>query len=403
MIPQDADSAREPIRIRLRRGRERPIEDGHPWVFSGAVESARGAADAPTALVEAADGRPLGIGFHSPGARIRVRMLDRDPELRVDRRLLRERLARAAEARLDLVREDSDGYRLLNAEGDRLPGWVLDRFGAVVVSQITCAGLDRLREEAYAALAEILPEVSILHWGDLPARRAEGLTTANEVVRGEVPTRTEFRENGLWVEAELGGGQKTGWYCDQRENRRRFGGLARGRAVLDLFAHSGGFSLQALAAGAASAHLVESSPRLGEAAARLLARNGIEAGRCRIETADVFELLRAPGQEVGAIVLDPPPLARRRGEMERAARAYKDVNRLALGRLARGGYLMTFSCSAAIDTKLFRQILFAAAAEAGVALQLLEPLSAAPDHPVDVAHLEGEYLKGWLARSAGPR
>ncbi len=407
MTPAEGESRTgtevEPVRIRLRRGRERPIEDGHPWVYSGAVESETGDPNAPTARVEAADGRLLGVGLHSPGARIRVRLLGRDPGLVVDRSFFRDRLGRASAFRRDVVGGDSDGYRLLNAEGDRLPGWTVDRFGAVLVSQITCTGLDRLRDEAHAALAELVPDAAILHWGNVAARRAEGLATTNDVVRGEVPAEIEFQENGLRVIAELGTGQKTGWYCDQRENRRRFGGLARGRAVLDLFAHSGGFALNALAAGAASALLVESSPRLTETAARLLARNGLDDGRARVETADVFELLRAPGEMAEAIVLDPPPLARRRSDLERAARAYKDVNRLALGRLAPGGFLMTFSCSAAIDAKLFRQILFAAAAEAGIAVQLLEPLAAAPDHPVDIAHLEGEYLKGWLVRSAGPR
>src|SRR5690606_8481947 len=163
----------------------------------------------------------------------------------------------------------------------------------------------------------------------------------------------------------LGTGQKTGWYCDQRDNRRLAGRLAAGRAVLDLFAHSGGFALNALAAGATAATLVESSPRLIAAAGRALAANGIEPARVRLVA---------------------------------AAGAYQDLNRLALGRLEPGGVLLPFSCSGAVAAKLFRQILFAAAAEAGTRLELLAPLAAAPDHPVDVAHLQGEYLKGWLAR-----
>lgn len=391
------------VRLRLHRGRERPVEEGHPWIFSGAVASQMGDSQATIARVESADGRPLGTGFHAPGARIRVRMLGSDPGLDVGRALFAERLEKALALRREIVPPDSDGYRLLNAEGDRLPGWTVDRFGDVLVSQITCPGLERLRAEAYEALEAVAPGTAILHLGDLAARRSEGLPTDNETVQGEVPAEVEFRENGLRVLAELGSGQKTGWYCDQRENRRRFGRLARGRRVLDLFAHSGGFAMNALAAGATSALLVESSQRLAGTAERLLARNGLDDGRARIETADAFELLRAPGEPVDLIALDPPPLARRRGDAERAARAYKDANRLALARLAPGGFLMTFSCSAAIDSRLFRQILFSAAAEAGVAVQLIEPLAAAPDHPIDLSHLEGEYLKGWLVRSAGPR
>ncbi|MCB1010001.1 MAG: class I SAM-dependent rRNA methyltransferase [Acidobacteria bacterium] len=399
----DPEGGVRTVRLRLRPGRERPVEEGHPWVFSGAIASQAGDSQAPIASVESADGRPLGIGLHSPGARIRVRMLGRDPERVVDRALFAERLERALALRREVVGEDTDGYRLLNAEGDGLPGWTVDRFGDVLVSQITSAGLEMLRDDAYAALAEAAPGTAILHLGDLAARRSEGLATENVTIRGQVPGEVDFRENGLVVTAEIGSGQKTGWYCDQRENRRRFGELASGRRVLDLFAHTGGFALHALAAGAVSARLVESSQRLTATAARLLTRNGLEEGRATIDTADVFAFLREPGDPADLMALDPPPLARRRGDVERAARAYKDVNRLALGRLAPGGFLMTFSCSAAVDSRLFRQILFAAAAEASVAVQLLEPLAAAPDHPVDLAHLEGEYLKGWLVRSLGPR
>jgi len=391
------------VRIRLRPGRERPVEEGHPWIFSGAVASQAGDSHAPVARVESADGRPLGIGLHSPGARIRVRMLGHDPELVPGRALFSERLERALSLRREVVADDTDGYRLSNAEGDGLPGWTIDRFGDVVVSQITSAGLEALRDDAYAALGDAVPGTAIFHLGDLAARRSEGLGTDNQTIRGEVPDEVAFRENGLEVLAEIGSGQKTGWYCDQRENRRRFGRLAPGRRVLDLFAHSGGFALHALAAGAASARLVESSQRLTATATRLLSRNGLDDGRASVETADVFAFLREAGEPADLVALDPPPLARRRGDVERAARAYKDVNRLALGRLAPGGFLMTFSCSAAIDARLFRQILFAAAAEASVAVQLLEPLAAAPDHPVDLAHLEGEYLKGWLLRCLGPR
>lgn len=404
MRPEDAEPAPAPrARVRLRRGRERPIAEGHPWVFSGAVEREEGPEGAALAAVEAFDGRVLGVGLYSPEGRIRVRLLGRAADLAVDAAFFRARLERALELRRALVPSDCEGYRLVNAEGDGLPGWTVDRFGPVLVSQITAAGLERLRATAYGALAALAPEAAILHLGDLAARRGEGLPAADETVRGEVPAEVAFRENGLSVIAELGGGQKTGWYCDQRENRRRCAELAGGRRVLDLFAHSGGFALNALARGAASAHLVESSPRLASLAARLLAANGLDDGRARVEIANAFEWLREPGEGADLVVVDPPPLARRRADAERAARAYKDVNRLALGRLAPGGYLMTFSCSAAIDARLFRQILFAAAAEAEVVLQLLEPLGAAPDHPVDVAHLEGEYLKGWLARSAGPR
>ena len=399
----ESEGAATPLaRLRLAPGRERALVDGHPWLFSGAVASESGPADAPLARVETADGRALGLAFYSSRSRIRARLLGRSVE-RVDRAFFAARLERALELRRAVVGADSDGYRLLNAEGDGLPGWTVDRFGPVLVSQITVAGLDRLRDDAYAALAALFPDHAILHLGDLAARREEGLATGDVAIAGAPGAAVEFRENGLAVVAELGTGQKTGWYCDQRDNRRLAGRLAGGRALLDLFAHSGGFALNALAGGALRATLVESSPRLVAAAGRARAANGFADGRARCLEADVFAHLRAESERFGLVVCDPPPLARRRDDVDAAARAYKDLNRLALGRLEPGGFLLTFSCSGAVDAKLFRQILFAAAAESGLRVELLAPLAAAPDHPVDVAHLQGEYLKGWLARSAGPR
>jgi len=399
-------SAPEPpahrARATLRQGRDRPVRDGHPWVYSGALAAEEGSPEDAVVEVRAADGAWLGLGFYSPGSRIRARMLDRRDRV-VDRRFFGERLDEAIELRRRILPGGTDGYRIVNAEGDGLPGWIVDRFGAVLVSQISVAGLERLRVEAYAALAERFPGATVLHRGDLAARRQERLPLTDETVAGApAPGEVWFEENGLRFCAELAGGQKTGFYCDQRDNRSRVAALAGGRSVLDLFGHSGGFALYALRAGASRAVLVESAGRLLAIAGRQARANGIEEQRLESVQANAFEELRRLEERFGVVVCDPPPLARRRAEMERAARAYKDLNRLALLRVEPGGFLATFSCSGAIDPKLFRQIFFAAAAEAGVRVQLLAPLGAAPDHPVAIGHLEGEYLKGWLARVLGP-
>jgi 23S rRNA (cytosine1962-C5)-methyltransferase len=297
---------------------------------------------------------------------------------------------------------ETTGYRVLNAEGDGLPGWTVDRFGDVLVSQITVAGLEALREEAYAALGEAFPGLSILQINDLPARRTEGLPKGeDEVIAGQPPAEAHFLESGFQLTAELAGGQKTGFYCDQRENRRRVERLAGGRTVLDLFAHSGAFGLYALRGGATKVTHLESSMRLIERGIEQAARNGIEPGRADWVRTNVFEDLRERTEQYGLVVCDPPPLVRKRQDLNAAARAYKDLNRLAFRRVAPGGFLLTFSCSGAVDTKLFRQILFAAAVEAGVRVALLEPLAAAPDHPVAITHPQGEYLKGWLAMVRG--
>ncbi|MGH9465468.1 MAG: class I SAM-dependent rRNA methyltransferase [Thermoanaerobaculia bacterium] len=384
-----------PVTVRLGPGREKPIAQGHPWVFSGAVASELGGPGA-VARVEAADGSLLGIGLWNPESRIRVRMLSRT-EIAVDRDFFRRRLASALERRRWFLPPETTGYRAVNAEGDFLPSWTLDRFGDVLVSQITSSGLEALRAEAYAALAEFFPSAAIVQSNDLPVRRREGLATEDETIAGQPGAEAAFLESGIAFTAELAGGQKTGFYCDQRDNRRLAETLAAERRVLDLFAHSGAFSLYALRGGARSVSAVESSARLVERGRRHLAANDFAADRVTWVEANVFEDLRQREEMYDLVVCDPPPLVKRRSDLEAGARAYKDLNRLALRRLAPGGVLLTFSCSAAVDARLFRQILFAAAVEAERRVTLLRPLAAAPDHPNDLAHLEGEYLKGWLA------
>lgn len=391
----------EVIRVELEPGRDKPAREGHPWIFSGAIRKTSGPPDAPLAHVFAADGQPLGQGFWSPGSQIRVRLVGPLGPA-VDRTFFATRLAEALALRKLVVPPDTTGYRVLNAEGDGVPGWTVDRFGDTLVSQITVAGLDRLASEAYGALADEFPGFAIQEINDLPTRRLEALTTDNRTIVGEPATEVPFRESGLELVADLSDGQKTGYYCDLRESRRRAESVAAGRRVLDLFAHTGAFGLYAARGGATTITHVESAPRLVERGAGLYARNGYGADRALWVRADVFQDLRRRSELYDLVICDPPPLVRRRADLERGARAYKDLNRLALKRVAPGGFFFTFSCSAAVDVKLFRQILFAAAVEAGVRLALLEPLAAAPDHPVAVTHLQGEYLKGWLCRVQGP-
>ena len=367
-----------------------------------------GPEDAPLARVTDAAGRPLGLGFHSPKSQIRVRLLGPGVE-KVDRGFFAARLAEATALRRAVLPTPADqttGYRLLNTEGDGVPGWTVDRFGDVLVSQITVAGLETLREEAYAALADLLPGCAILQMNDVPARRAEGLSQKDEVIlapaAGDIPAEAPFLESGLRFSSELTGGQKTGFYCDQRDNRRLAERLAGGRTVLDLFAHSGAFGIYALRGGAERVTLVESSVRLIDRGRDLPALNHLDPERMEWVKANVFEDLRQRTERYGMVICDPPPLVRKRPDVDAAARAYKDLNRLALSRVEPGGFLLTFSCSGAVDVKLFRQIFFAAAVEARVRVALLQPLAAAPDHPVAITHPQGEYLKGWLAVVTGP-
>lgn len=385
----------ERVRVRLKPKREGPVLQGHPWVFSGAVASVEGPDDAPLAEVEAADGRALGVGWWNSRSQIRVRLLA-GPGEAVDRGFFAARLAAAVRLRDAVLPPETTGYRLVNAEGDGLPGWTVDRFGDLLVSQVTAAGLEAVRGEAYAALADAFPGRAIVQSNATTARRPEGLRAdGDETIAGEPPAEAEFQESGLTFRAEVGG-QKTGFYCDQRDNRRLAESVAGGRSVLDLFAHAGAFGLYALRGGAERVVHVESSERLHELGRAAYAANpSLDAGRVEWLKANVFEDLRQRKERYGLVICDPPPMARKQRDAERAARAYKDLNRLAFQRLEPGGMLLTFSCSGAVDTKLFRQVLFSAAVEAGVRVRLLRPLAAAPDHPVAITHPQGEYLKGW--------
>lgn len=391
--------------LHLKPGRDKSVREGHPWIFSGAVARRVGPEGAPLARVLDAGGRALGLGFHSPTSQIRVRMLGAQVE-QADRAFFAGRIAEAVALRAAILPpplSDTTGYRVLNAEGDGLPGWTVDRFGDILVSQVTVSGLEALRDEAYAALREAFPGLAILQVNGLPTRKAEELSTeGDEVIEGEPPAEAHFLESGFRLTSELTGGQKTGFYCDQRENRRRVERLAGGRTVLDLFAHSGAFGLYALRGGATRVVHLESSGRVIERGIEQSARNGFGPDRAEWVKANVFEDLRQRTEQYGMVVCDPPPLVRKRQDLDSAARAYKDLNRLALRRVEPGGLFLTFSCSGAVDSKLFRQIFFAAAVEAGVRVALLEPLAAAPDHPVAITHPQGEYLKGWLAMVQGP-
>ncbi len=394
------------LRVRLKRGREKSVLEGHPWLFSGAIETVDGPPDAPLARVEDAAGRPLGVGLWSPRSQIRVRFLSRQAQAAIDRSFFAARLEEAAALRRAVLPAETTGYRLVNAEGDGLPGWTVDRYGSVLVSQVTAAGLAALSGDAYAALAELCPGLPIHESNRVPARRAEGLPQEDRAILpeilGEPPAEAAFAESGLAFTAEVAAGQKTGFYLDQRENRRLVERLAGGRSVLDLFAHSGAFGVYAARGGAGRLVHVESAPRLAERGRRHYAANGFPEERAEWVRANVFEDLRERRDTFGMVVCDPPPLVRRQEDVNAGGRAYKDLNRLALSRVEPGGLLLTFTCSGAMDAKLFRQVLFAAAVEAGVRVALLEPLAAAPDHPVSIRHPQGEYLKGWLCSVAGP-
>jgi 23S rRNA (cytosine1962-C5)-methyltransferase len=384
--------------IRLRECRDRSLLRRHPWVFEGSI--ARGSADAGELVrVEASDGRFLAWGAYSPASAIRVRAWSFDEAERIDAAFFHRRLQQAINlrGRLGIA---SDGQRLVHGEADGLPGLVVDRYGDVLSVQLGAAGVERWRETIADALLKLTGLARIYERSDASVRSLEGLPECTGWLRGDGPTALVITEHGWQLGLDVALGHKTGYYLDQRENRRRFAELVRqlgSRTVLNCYAYTGGFSVAALAGGAQQVTTVDSSaPALAQAHANLR-RNGFDDAAHDFVDADVNAFLRqclAEGRQFDAIVLDPPKFAPTAAHAERAARAYKDINRLGLKLLAPGGLLLTFSCSGGISADLFHKIVAGAGLDAGVNAAIIERLEGAADHPTTLEFPEGEYLKG---------
>jgi 23S rRNA (cytosine1962-C5)-methyltransferase len=385
--------------LHLAPGRERSLERRHPWIFSGAVKSIQGkAAPGDVVRVDAANGRFLGWGAFSPASQIRCRILSFDEARFPDEVWLHDVVAAAVARRHGTVTRDA--MRLVHAESDGLPGVVADRYGDWVVLQLLSAGAERQREAIAAALAEVTGCANVFERSDADVRALEGLAERIGVLRGSAPSMpVVITENGISYQVDLHGGQKTGFYLDQRDNRACIRALSAGRDVLNAFAYTGGFTLAARAGGASSVLSIESSEPAVMLARQNAALNGLDPGEWL--QADVFATLRslrAAGRSFDLIVLDPPKFAPTAHQAQSAARGYKDINLNAMRLLRPGGLLATFSCSGGVSPELFQKIVAGAAADAGASLTIERRFQAAADHPVLVEFPEGEYLKGLLLR-----
>jgi len=393
--------------LRLRAGKERSLLRRHPWIFDSAI--AKGGGDAgETVRVESDDGRFLCWAAFSPASKIRARAWSFKEDERIDAAFFRQRVARAVQAR-QLFALDSDGVRLVHGEADGLPGLIVDRYGEVLVAQFLSAGVERWKKPLVDAL---LAETGLVHFyerSDASGREREGLAPVTGWLAGGEGQGTELaiREHGWRLTLDIATGHKTGFYLDQRDSRHRFAELARERRfrrMLNCYCYTGGFTVAALwglrEAGAlegAQVVSVDSSLPALERARAHVALNGFDGADCQFLDADVNATLRRfieEGQTFDAIVLDPPKFAPTIAHAERAARAYKDINRLAFKLLSPGGMLLTFSCSGGIGAELFHKIVASAGIDAGVDGYICERLGAAPDHPMTIEFPEGEYLKG---------
>jgi 23S rRNA (cytosine1962-C5)-methyltransferase len=381
-------------KLELKRGKEAVAASLHPWVFDGALEhaSARGVPAGPVELC-AAGGALVGVGTYNPSSAIAVRLFSRE-RTALDAAFFAGRFRDALALRRATVPADTDAFRLVNSEGDGLPGLVIDSFAGHLVAQVGTPGMDGLRESWLAALADVIAPASILLRANQSAANRERMAAPSGQLAGLTPPIVDVVERGVRLRVDPHGGQKTGFFCDQRDTRVLAGRLASGRRVLDCFAYTGAFTAHALAGGALAVTAVESSPAAAElipANAELAAPGG--AARVAVERADCARFLGDSREEFGLVVVDPPALAKRRQHVEKAARLYVELFARGLRRTAPGGFLVACSCSAAVDRELFDRLLTAASREAGRAARIVRRGGAGADHPIALAHPEGEYLK----------
>ncbi|MDP3140016.1 MAG: class I SAM-dependent methyltransferase [Burkholderiaceae bacterium] len=384
--------------LRLREGKERALLRGHPWIFDSAIASG-GGDSGETVRVAAADGRFLGWAAFSPTSKIRARVWSFDEAQRIDAAFMATLVGRAIQARsrFDI---QSDGLRLIHGESDGLPGLIVDRYADTLVAQFLSSGVERWKSALADALLAATGLTRLYERSDASVRALEGLQPVTGWLRGQGTTELTIREHDWQLSLDIERGHKTGFYLDQRDSRARFAATARRlglQRVLNCYCYTGGFTVAALAGGAAHVTSIDSSAPALERARANVALNGFDAARCELLDADVNASLRsfgAAGRSFDAIVLDPPKLAPSAAHAERAARAYKDINRLALGLLEPGGVLFTYSCSGGISADLFHKIVASAGIDAGVDAFITERLGGAPDHPMTVNFPEGEYLKG---------
>lgn len=402
--------------ITIRPEREKPIRNRHPWIFSGAITNVEGdPAPGDIVTVVAKSGEFLARGYYNPNSQIRVRLLTWYDE-QIDALWWRDSLTRAIAGRAHYDAADAESLtnavRLVNAESDYLPGLIVDRYDNWLVLQALTAGID-VNKRMIAEILQTLTGVEgVYERSDVEVREKEGLRPENGVLLGGAapPPEITIREYGLSLRVDIRNGHKTGFYLDQRENRILLHDLLVSyhelnpgvtTRVLNTFAYTGAFGVHALAAGATQVVNVDSSYEALELAEQNVALNHLPVDRAEFIQANVFDYLhdmRDDQQDYDVVILDPPKFAHNAGQIERASRGYKDLNLTAFHVVRPGGYLLTFSCSGAIDADLFQKIVFGALADSGRHAQILRHLGPGDDHPVALTFPEGAYLKGLLLR-----
>lgn len=387
----------------LKKGKEKAVLQRHPWVFSGAIERVKGKPENGE-IVRLIDGKGafMAYGFYNNQSRVAVRLLEWNEASFIDENWWRTRIATAVNNRKEVLNEQTNTCRLIFSEADFLPGLIVDKYADHLSVQILTSGMEKVKEIWIDELQKLLQPKSIFDRSDATSRSHEGLEASFGLLYGSNPPDfVEVKENGIRYEVSISEGQKSGFYCDQRDNRRLIAAHASGKKVLDCFSYTGGFSLNCLQQGAELVTSVDSSALAIETLQKNIQLNNFDAKRSIAIESDVNKQLRKFREEdakFDLIILDPPKYAPSRSALDRASRAYKDLNRLAMLLLNKGGLLATYSCSGAMDMPTFKQILAWAALDAYKEVQFIGQLVQPEDHPIRSSFPEGEYLKGLLCR-----
>ncbi|WP_354299519.1 class I SAM-dependent rRNA methyltransferase [Pedobacter sp. UYP1] len=392
------------IDVVLKKGKEKAVHQKHPWVFSGAIDKVKGSPlNGEVVKVLAADQSFLAYGYYNGQSRVAVRLLEWEEDNIIDKAWYEVRLKDAIASRAHLLSDQqTNTCRLVFSEADYLPGLIVDKYADYLSLQILSAGMENVKAELIEILIAELNPIGIFDKSDANARTHENLEVSQGLLWGETPPEfIEVKENGVRYHINIADGQKSGFYCDQRDNREILAAYTKDKEVLDCFCYSGGFTLNSLKHGAKHVTSVDSSALAMETLKHNLGLNGFMEHQQTSVQSDVNKQLRVfkeDGKLFDVIVLDPPKYAPSRSALDRAARAYKDLNRLGMLLLKKGGILATYSCSGAVDLETFKQIIAWAALDAGREVQIIKQFHQPEDHPVRISFPEGEYLKGLLLR-----
>jgi 23S rRNA (cytosine1962-C5)-methyltransferase len=386
--------------IILKKSADSFIKRKHPWIFSGAIDKVEGdPSNGETVQIFTSNKTPIGYSSFSPSSQIRVRVWSFNPEEKIDADFFRTKISLASSLRENIIdTSNTNAYRIINAESDGLPGLIVDRYADYLVCQFLSSGAEFFKETVIEVLYNIFKPAGIYERSDVEVRTKEGLQPSQGLLKGNPPgDQIEVRENGLKFLIDIKNGHKTGFYLDQRDNRKLISEFSKGKNVLNCFSYTGGFSVYALASGAEKVTQIEASSSAIELSTKNFELNNLNSSLIENINGDVFEVLRKFRDErktFDLIILDPPKFTDSTSQIQKASRGYKDINLLALKLLNPGGVLFTFSCSGHISPELFQKIIAGAALDSGREVKIIKQLTQSSDHPVSLNFPEGLYLKG---------